>query len=111
MGSYAVYPSLAGRTVFITGGASGIGESLVEEFVHQESKVAFIDIDSDAAQVLQRRLEKEGFPKPWFMQCDVKDISELEKCLLNASSDLGPVSVLVNNAGNDERHRVEEITV
>ena len=64
MVSYAVFPSLAGRTVFITGGASGIGESLVEAFVHQKSRVEFIDLDSDAVQGLQRRLEKEGFPKP-----------------------------------------------
>lgn len=49
MGSFAVFPSLAGRTVFITGGASGIGESLVEAFVHQDSMVAFIDLDFDAA--------------------------------------------------------------
>ena len=111
MGAFAIYPSLEDRTVFITGGASGIGESLVEAFVRQKSRVAFIDLDLDAGQALQHRLEEEGFPKTWFEPCDVRDITSLEKCLRNAASDLGPVSVLVNNAGNDERHRVDEISV
>ena len=94
MGSYAVYPSLSGRNVFITGGATGIGESLVEAFVRQQARVAFIDLDLDAAQGLQKRLKDENFPEPWFEQCDVRDISALEKCLRKAASDLGPVSVL-----------------
>ena len=111
MGNYAVYPSLSGRNVFITGGASGIGESLVEAFVRQQARVAFIDLDPDAAQGLQKRMKEENFPELWFEQCDVRDISALEKCLRKAASDLGPVSVLVNNAGNDERHRADEISV
>ena len=111
MGGFANYPSLEDRTVFITGGASGIGESLVEAFVRQKSRVAFIDLDFDASQALQKRLEDEGLQKPWFKPCDVRDIASLEKCLRNAALDLGPVSVLVNNAGNDERHKADEISV
>ena len=111
MGNYAVYPSLSGRNVFITGGASGIGESLVEAFVRQQARVAFIDLDLDAAQGLQKRLKEENFSELWFEQCDVRDISALEKSLRKAASDLGPVSVLVNNAGNDERHRADDISV
>ena len=111
MGGFANYPSLVGRTVFITGGASGIGESLVEAFVRQKSRVAFIDLDFDASHALQKRLEDEGLQKPWFKPCDVRDIASLEKCLRNAALDLGPVSVLVNNAGNDERHKADEISV
>ena len=111
MGGFANYPSLEDRTVFITGGASGIGESLVEAFVLQKSRVAFIDLDFDASQALQKRLEDEGLQKPWFKPCDVRDIASLEKCLRNAALDLGPVSVLVNNAGNDERHKADEISV
>ena len=110
MGSYAVYPSLSGRNVFITGGASGIGESLVEAFVRQQARVAFIDLDLDAAQGLQKRLKDENFPEPWFEQCDVRDISALEKCLRKAASDLGPVSVLVNNAGIAEFKPMLETT-
>ena len=111
MGGFANYPSLEDRTVFITGGASGIGESLVEAFVRQKSRVAFIDLDFDASQALQKRLEDEGLQKPWFKPCDVRDIASLEKCIRNAALDLGPVSVLVNNAGNDERHKADEISV
>ena len=111
MGGFAYYPSLEDRSVFITGGASGIGESLVEAFVRQKSRVAFIDLDFDASQALQKRLEDEGLQKPWFKPCDVRDIASLEKCLRNAALDLGPVSVLVNNAGNDERHKADEISV
>jgi len=111
MGGFANYPSLEDRTVFITGGALGIGESLVEAFVRQKSRVAFIDLDFDASQALQKRLEDEGLQKPWFKPCDVRDIASLEKCLRNAALDLGPVSVLVNNAGNDERHKADEISV
>ena len=111
MGGFANYPSLEDRTVFITGGALGIGESLVEAFVRQKSRVAFIDMDFDASQALQKRLEDEGLQKPWFKPCDVRDIASLEKCLRNAALDLGPVSVLVNNAGNDERHKADEISV
>ena len=111
MGGFANYPSLEDRSVFITGGASGIGESLVEAFVRQKSRVAFIDLDFDASQALQKRLEDEGLQKPWFKPCDVRDIASLEECLRNAVLDLGPVSVLVNNAGNDERHKADEISV
>jgi len=111
MGGFAYYPSLEDRSVFITGGALGIGESLVEAFVRQKSRVAFIDLDFDASQALQKRLEDEGLQKPWFKPCDVRDIASLEKCLRNAALDLGPVSVLVNNAGNDERHKADEISV
>ena len=111
MGGFANYPSLEDHTVFITGGASGIGESLVEAFVRQKSRVAFIDLDFDASQALQKRFEDEGLQKLWFKPCDVRDIASLEKSLRNAALDLGPVSVLVNNAGNDERHKADEISV
>ena len=66
MGGFANYPSLEDRTVFITGGASGIGESLVEAFVRQKSRVAFIDLDLSASQALQKRLEDADLQKPWF---------------------------------------------
>ena len=111
MTGYANYPSLEDRTVFITGGASGIGESLVEAFVRQKSRVAFIDINATAGRLLQKRLQDEELQCPWFRKCDVRDIPSLESCLRQAASDLGTVTVLVNNAGNDERHQADEISV
>ena len=88
MGNYASYPSLDGRTVFITGGASGIGESLVEAFARQKSQVAFVDIDTSTAKLLQTRLEDKGLLRPWFWECDVRDIPALESCLRQSASEL-----------------------
>ncbi len=95
----AVYPSLAGRSVFITGGSSGIGAALVEAFHAQGSKVGFIDRDADAGQALAARL-----PGAWFAPCDVTDAAALEGVLAAAASALGPIQVLVNNVANDTRH-------
>ncbi len=106
--AFASYPSLKGRVVFISGGASGIGATLVEEFVAQGSRVAFIDIDVPAAEALVARLT-ELFPDaPLFLHCDVTDITALREAIKTVEERLGPIEVLLNNAANDRRHKLEE---
>ena len=108
---FAIYPSLRDRVVFITGGASGIGASLVDHFAEQGARVAFVDIVEDAAAQLVDRLAAAGAPKPWFRHCDVRDIQALQAAITDAAQALGPVKVLVNNAAHDERHAIADVTV
>ena len=107
---YATYPSLRDRVVLITGGATGIGESLVEAFARQRSRVAFLDIDDTAANALVERLSAAGLPQPLFLHCDLTDIAALKLAIAAVESRLGTVEVLVNNAANDARHTIEEVT-
>ena len=102
----AVYPSLAGRTVVITGGGSGIGEVMVEGFDRQKSRVYFLDVATSESQALVTRLGNGTR----FVQCDVTDTAALQKAIADIEAQAGPVSVLVNNAANDDRHRVEAVT-
>jgi NAD(P)-dependent dehydrogenase (short-subunit alcohol dehydrogenase family) len=104
--SHAVYPSLAGKTVVITGGGSGIGEVMVEEFARQKSRVFFLDVATAESQALVARLGNGTR----FTQCDVTDTAALQKALGDIEAQAGPVSVLVNNAANDDRHRLEDVT-
>ena len=107
----ATYPSLAGRSVFITGGGSGIGESLVEHFARQGSKVCFVDIAEEPSRAVVARLAKAGLPVPHFIKCDLTDIEALRAAVSEAAKLNGPIRVLVNNAGNDDRHTTESVTV
>jgi D-xylose 1-dehydrogenase len=109
--SFAVYPSLRGRTVFITGGASGIGASEVTHFAAQGAKVAFVDINDDAAAALTKAVRDAGHPEPLYQHCDLKDIDALRMAIHTAGARLGPITVLVNNAANDQRHKWEDVTV
>ncbi|MBI3674798.1 MAG: SDR family oxidoreductase, partial [Rhizobiales bacterium] len=107
----ATYPSLRGRSVFVTGGGGGIGESLVEHFCRQGAKVAFVDIAEEASRALVRRLADAGLPAPHSIACDLRDIEALRRAIAEARDRHGPVRVLVNNAGNDDRHTTESVTV
>jgi NAD(P)-dependent dehydrogenase (short-subunit alcohol dehydrogenase family) len=107
----AVYPSLRDRTVFVTGGGSGIGESLVEHFCAQGAKVAFVDIAEAPSRALVERIAAKGDPKPLFLPCDLKRIDDLRGCIETARKALGPIRVLLNNAGNDDRHATADVTV
>lgn len=109
--SFASYPSLRGRTVFITGGGSGIGASEVMHFAAQGSRVAFVDIDDKAADTVIRAVRDAGDSPPFYQHCDLKDIDALRQAIRNAAEQLGPITVLVNNAANDQRHRWEDVTV
>lgn len=100
----ASYPSLRGRVVFITGGASGIGKSFVTQFAGQGAKVAFVDLQDDAGQALAAEV------KGWFARCDVTDAHALEDAIARAAQALGPVTILINNVANDTRHPAAETT-
>jgi NAD(P)-dependent dehydrogenase (short-subunit alcohol dehydrogenase family) len=109
-GPYATYPSLRDRVVVVTGGASGIGEAIVEAFAANGSRVAFLDMQADAGQRLVARLEAVGALPPLFLACDLTDIAALQSALRSIHERFGAVDVLVNNAGDDTRHSVAEVT-
>ena len=110
MTTYASYPSLMGRTVMITGGGSGIGASLVEHFVQQKANVAFVDIAEQPSQMLVDTLSDRYGNKPLFIPCDVTDTDALETTIDQIAEQLGTITVLVNNAGNDERHDFKSVS-
>ena len=103
------YPSLTDRLVFISGGASGIGAVLVEQFAAQGARVAFCDIDVAAAAELIAQLSGCAH-RPDFFECDVRDVKAYQAGLGALEARSGPVRVLVNNAGNDQRHTLAELT-
>lgn len=107
--TFAQYPSLQDRVVLITGGGSGIGGSMTEAFAGQGARVAFIDIDEGASTALVARLAGARH-KPLFIRCDLTDIDALKAAVARVRAELGPVAVLVNNAANDERHAVDDVT-
>jgi len=106
MPRFAVYPSLSDRVVFISGGGSGIGASIVEHFVEQGSKVAFVDLDEAASTALVKRLDN----KPLFLKCDVRDVKAYQAAIGEAAARLGTITGLVNNAARDDRHKLDEVT-
>ena len=106
----ASIPGLAGRRVFVTGGASGIGAAIVEAFAHQGAQVAFVDIAEEAGRALAGRLAAAGFPQPWHRHCDVTSVVGLQQAIADASQALGDFHVLVNNVASDERHALHEVT-
>jgi NAD(P)-dependent dehydrogenase (short-subunit alcohol dehydrogenase family) len=108
---FARYPSLRGQLVFISGGATGIGASLVEHFAQQGAQVAFVDLLEDAGHELAERLAAEGATRPFFQPCDLRDIPALQAAIATVHDRLGPVTVLLNNAAHDERHKLEDVTV
>jgi len=109
-GAFATYPSLRDRAVVVTGGASGIGASIVAHFARQGARVAFLDVQDDAARELIEGLKAEGVSEPIYFRCDLCDISGLQDSAGKAIAALGGVDVLVNNAANDQRHRIEDVT-
>ncbi len=109
--TYANYPSLQDRTVLITGGADGIGAGIVEEFVKQGSKVAFLDINAaKAAETIEHCASLNPAHLPRFYEVDLIDIPATQATIARATADLGGIAVLVNNAASDDRHTWEEMT-
>ena len=107
----AKYGSLQGKRVFITGGGSGIGESLVAEFAAQGALVAFVDIAVEASEALCRRLAEAGMTAPLFRHCDITDIASLQAVMAELAGKLGDFDILVNNAANDQRHQAQDVTL
>lgn len=107
---FATYPSLNDRVIVVTGGASGIGEAIVEAFSMQNAQVAFLDIQDEAAGKLIERLKSAGVNAPVYYRCDLTNISELQGTVQAILQRFATVDVLVNNAGNDTRHKVADVT-
>jgi D-xylose 1-dehydrogenase len=107
----ALYPGLAGKPVFITGGGSGIGAAITAAFLSQHAKVAFVDIAEEPSRALAARLRQETGSEPLFIPCDIRDVAALQAAIEQSRAALGDIAVLVNNAANDQRHTVEETSV
>ena len=107
---YAVYPSLRARAIVVTGGATGIGASIVSEFASQGARVAFFDIQDEPARQLIDSLTPHVPSPPLYFRCDLKDIPTLQSKVMEAIAALGGVDVLVNNAADDRRHKIEDVT-
>lgn len=107
---FATYPSLRDKVVVITGGGSGIGAVMVEQFARQGARVGFIDRAIEPSLELVRTLTGSVPRLPLFVPCDVTDIAALQIALAQISSELGIVTALVNNAASDDRHAMSEVT-
>jgi NAD(P)-dependent dehydrogenase (short-subunit alcohol dehydrogenase family) len=105
----AIYPSLKGRTVLVTGGGSGIGEAVVRHFAAQGAKVGFIDVKEAESKALAASIRRKR-QKVQFEAADLTDIPALRSAIANIRKGLGPITILVNNAAHDERHSLEEVT-
>lgn len=110
MSAFSIHPSLEGKTVLITGGASGIGEAHVRAFHAQGARVAFFDIEQEAGKALAAELGADGRPAPFFRRVDLTDIAALDAALKETQSAFGDIEILVNNAANDTRHTLAEVT-
>ena len=107
MSNDAVYPSLKNKVVLVTGGASGIGESITRAMIKQGAKVGFLDFDEEAATKLLNELRTDNISS---QICDLRDIDQLKNSVQEVSKTLGAIDVLVNNAARDDRHSLESIT-
>lgn len=121
----AIYESLKNKSIFISGGGSGIGAAFVESFLQQGSNVSFVDFNKDASiqliksfisdKILPEPTNKEdilnSYPNLLFQFCDVRNIDELKKCIANTENKFGRIDVLINNAARDDRHKIEDVSV
>ena len=109
-GRLTSYAGLAGKTVFITGGGSGIGAAFTRAFAGQGARVAFVDIAEEESRALTSQIQKETGTAPFFIACDLRDIAALQAAIEKIRFELGDVGVLINNAGNDDRHTLDQVT-
>lgn len=108
--SLAIFPSLRGKRVFVTGGGTGIGAAIVAAFAEQGAQVAFVDVAEAESAALAQRLAAAGHPAPWWRPCDVRDVAALKAAIDAATHELGDFSALVNNVARDDRHTLESVT-
>ena len=106
----AVYPSLKDKIVLITGGASGIGSSIVEHFCYQQSKVIFLDVDDDNGHKVVKYNFETYQNKPIYLNCNLKNTKLLIETINNIGSEIGNISILINSAAHDERHNIKDVT-
>jgi D-xylose 1-dehydrogenase len=109
---YATYPDLAGKRVVVTGGGTGIGAAIVDAFARQGAQVVFLDIADEASHALATSLAgTEGVAHaPRFIHCDLTDLDAVSRTFAQIADEVGPVEILINNAANDNRHQVHEVT-
>jgi len=107
--TFATYPSLKDKSVFITGGASGIGAEMVDAFAGQAAKVGFVDFDTARGEALAATLAARG-ARVRFESCDLRDIDALRRAFANLAAAQGAAQVLVNNAARDDRHTWDQVT-
>ena len=105
------YFDLENKRVFITGGGSGIGASIVEHFCEQGSEVYFVDINVEESKKLVDEMKNKKFKAPTFIECDLVNIKLLQEIILKIIAEKGPINILINNAANDTRHKIDDVTV
>jgi NAD(P)-dependent dehydrogenase (short-subunit alcohol dehydrogenase family) len=110
LSTVALYPSLQNKTVFISGGSSGIGLELVKTFAAQGARVAFCGTKPEGGEALMAEIAGAGHPTPYYEACDVRDVPAVQALLVRVAAHFGPIEVLVNNAGRDDRHSLDELT-
>ena len=105
------YFDLENKRVFITGGGSGIGASIVEHFCEQGSEVYFVDINVEESKKLVDEMKSKKFKSPTFIECDLVNIKLLQETIYKIITEKGPINILINNAANDTRHKIDDVTV
>ena len=109
--SMSSFPDLKDRTVFITGGGSGIGAAFTRAFALQGAQVGFISLRQETAERLCDEVEQHARRRPFYLRCDIRDIEALRQAMTKVRNSLGPISILINNAARDTRHQLESMTV
>ncbi len=105
------FPDLKGQTVFITGGGSGIGAAFTRAFALQGAQVGFVSLRQETAERLCDDVEQLARYRPFYIRCDIRDIDALREAIEEVRTALGPISILINNAASDTRHKLESMTV
>ena len=103
------YFDLQNKKVFITGGGSGIGASIVEHFCEQGSEVYFVDKNVKDSKKLLKNISKNNLKIPTFIECDLLKIKKLQNIIKKIISSKGPIEILINNAANDDRHSTDQV--